>query len=163
METYTVKEIAEMLNTNQETVRRWIRSGKLESIQSSRKEGNMVTQSMFEKFISSSSKYSKYRLRSPKPSDLIMPAIGVAGLAVTELISNSKDKENVYINSSSLKKMMEDTIKQSNEAILKKQESIELISEEIKGEREKIRQAKEVIRLIDENKDKNLSEEENSL
>lgn len=159
MVTYTVKEIAEMLNTNQETVRRWIRSGKLESIQSSRKEGNMVTQSMFEKFISSSSKYSKYRLGSPKPSDFIMPAIGVAGLAVTELISNSKDKENVYINSSSFKKMMEDTIKQSNEVIKKKQESIELISEEIKAEQEKIRQAKEVIRLIDENKENAIKEE----
>lgn len=154
METYTVKEIAEMLNTNQETVRRWIRSGKLESIQSSRKEGNMVTKSMFEKFISSSNKYSKYQLKSPKPSDYIMPAIGIAGLAVTELISNSKDKENVYINASSLKKMMEDTIKQSNETILKKQESIELISEEIKAEQEKIHQAKEVIKLIGESKDK---------
>ena len=33
MDTYSVKEIADMLNTNPETVRRWIRSGKLEAIQ----------------------------------------------------------------------------------------------------------------------------------
>ena len=32
MDTYSVKEIAEMLNKNPETVRRWIRSGKLEAI-----------------------------------------------------------------------------------------------------------------------------------
>ena len=37
MDTYSVKEIADMLNTNPETVRRWIRSGKLEAIQESRK------------------------------------------------------------------------------------------------------------------------------
>ena len=35
MDTYSVKEIADMLNTNPETVRRWIRSGKLEAIQES--------------------------------------------------------------------------------------------------------------------------------
>lgn len=46
MDTYSVKEIADMLNTNPETVRRWIRSGKLEAIQESRKGGNVVTKSM---------------------------------------------------------------------------------------------------------------------
>ena len=30
MKTYNVREISELLDTNQETVRRWIRSGKLE-------------------------------------------------------------------------------------------------------------------------------------
>ena len=33
MNTYTVKEIADMLKTNPETVRRWIRLGKLEADQ----------------------------------------------------------------------------------------------------------------------------------
>jgi len=37
MDTYSVREIADMLNTNPETVRRWIRPGKLEAIQESRK------------------------------------------------------------------------------------------------------------------------------
>lgn len=48
MDTYSVKEIADMLNTNPETVRRWIRSGKLEAIQESRKGGNVVTKSMLD-------------------------------------------------------------------------------------------------------------------
>lgn len=50
MKTYSVKEISELLNTNPETVRRWIRSGKLEAIQDSRKEGNVVTQAMLDSF-----------------------------------------------------------------------------------------------------------------
>lgn len=37
MDTYSVKEIAGMLNTNPVNVRRWIRSGRLEAIQESRK------------------------------------------------------------------------------------------------------------------------------
>ena len=42
MKTYSVKDIADMLNTNPETVRRWIRAGKLKADQTSRKDGNMV-------------------------------------------------------------------------------------------------------------------------
>ena len=56
MDTYSVKEIADMLNTNPETVRRWIRSGKLEAIQESRKGGNVVTKSMLDAFLKASPK-----------------------------------------------------------------------------------------------------------
>ena len=58
MDTYSVKEIADMLNTNPETVRRWIRSGKLEAIQESRKGGNVVTKSMLDAFLKASPKYA---------------------------------------------------------------------------------------------------------
>ena len=58
MDTYSVKEIADMLNTNPETVRRWIRSGKLEAIQESRKGGNVVTKSMLDAFLKTSPKYA---------------------------------------------------------------------------------------------------------
>lgn len=37
MSEYNVKQISEMLDTNPETVRRWIRSGKLEAEQTSKK------------------------------------------------------------------------------------------------------------------------------
>lgn len=37
MKTYSVKEIAEMLNTNPETVRRWIRDKKLDATIESKK------------------------------------------------------------------------------------------------------------------------------
>ena len=42
MKMYSVKEISEMLDANPETVRRWIRAGKLKADQYSRKDGNMV-------------------------------------------------------------------------------------------------------------------------
>ena len=38
MESYSVKQIAEMLNTQPETVRRWIRTGKLTAHKNSRKK-----------------------------------------------------------------------------------------------------------------------------
>ena len=62
MDTYSVKEIADMLNTNPETVRRWIRSGKLEAIQESRKGGNVVTKSMFARYYHDSTPRHGYHL-----------------------------------------------------------------------------------------------------
>ena len=44
MKTYSVKQIAEMLGTNPETVRRWIRGDKMKAVQVSRKGGNVITE-----------------------------------------------------------------------------------------------------------------------
>ena len=58
MKLYTVKQIAEILNTNPETVRRWIRDGKLSAVQSSRKDGNIISEDAFNKFLAETSKYA---------------------------------------------------------------------------------------------------------
>lgn len=42
--TYNVKEVAEILGVNQETVRRWIRDKKLEATIESKKKGHVVTE-----------------------------------------------------------------------------------------------------------------------
>ena len=47
VDTYNVKQIAEMLNTQPETVRRWIRSGKLYAEKASRKDDHVVTECNF--------------------------------------------------------------------------------------------------------------------
>jgi excisionase family DNA binding protein len=51
MKSYTVKEIAETLKTDPETVRRWIRSGKLDSTITSTKSGHIITEDALNKFI----------------------------------------------------------------------------------------------------------------
>lgn len=43
MKTYSVAEIAKLLNVNKETVRRWIRSGQLKSTQKSKKTVMLLT------------------------------------------------------------------------------------------------------------------------
>ena len=50
MDTYTVKEVAKMMNTSEETVRRWIRSGKLKANMDSRKKGSVITDAMLREF-----------------------------------------------------------------------------------------------------------------
>ena len=58
MTMYSVKEISEMLDANPETVRRWIRAGKLKADQYSRKDGNMVQEDELYKYLRSTSKYA---------------------------------------------------------------------------------------------------------
>lgn len=44
MESYNVKDVAKLLGTSEETVRRWIRSGKLKASMDSRKGGSVITE-----------------------------------------------------------------------------------------------------------------------
>ena len=57
MRTYNVAEIAELLQINKETVRRWIRSGELKSTQKSRKNGSVVDELDLFEFVQTKPKY----------------------------------------------------------------------------------------------------------
>ena len=59
MSTYNTKEISELLNVSEETVRRWIRSGKLKAEKSSKKQGNIVYEKDLFEFVSDKSKYKR--------------------------------------------------------------------------------------------------------
>lgn len=63
---YTVENIAAMLNVNKETVRRWIRSGKLEGTILSKKGGYVVSEEQLNKFLS---QYKKKPVKTAKPDD----------------------------------------------------------------------------------------------
>ena len=58
MSDYSVQQISKMLKTNPETVRRWIRSGKLSAVQESRKSGNLVSEEALKSFMKSTPKYA---------------------------------------------------------------------------------------------------------
>ncbi len=47
-----------MLNTNPETVRRWIRAGKLAATQDSKKSGNIISSDSLQSFLQSAPKYA---------------------------------------------------------------------------------------------------------
>lgn len=51
MEYYSVKEIAELLSVNDETVRRWIRDEKLEAERGSGRQGSKITSEALTKFL----------------------------------------------------------------------------------------------------------------
>ena len=84
MKSYTVKEIAETLKTNPETVRRWIRSGKLSSTMTSTKAGNIVTEDALNKFIKETPKYAAMLVGSVVTSPVALSLVvgGLIGAAV---------------------------------------------------------------------------------
>ena len=57
MKTYTVAEIAKLLNVNKETVRRWIRSGQLKSTKKSKRDGNVIDELDLFEFVQTKPKY----------------------------------------------------------------------------------------------------------
>ncbi len=61
MKTYTVAQIAKKLSVDEETVRRWIRSGKIKSNMASKKKGYLITHDELSSFVI---KYPKYHKES---------------------------------------------------------------------------------------------------
>ncbi len=62
---YSVAEIAEALGTNQETVRRWIRSGALEAEDGTLREGKKIPESALQYFLAKHPKYAQAAASSP--------------------------------------------------------------------------------------------------
>ena len=54
----TVREVAALLEVNNETVRRWIRTGRLHADKDSNKEGNYICYDAFMDFLDDNPKYS---------------------------------------------------------------------------------------------------------
>lgn len=151
MDTYSVKEIADMLNTNPETVRRWIRSGKLEAIQKSRKGGNIVTKSMLDAFLKNSPKYAGIATGLlSSPVGLTTATVVMLGeILVQQLIKNDEIK-NVHINTSEIRKLLLSNIQSSKENIARKKKSIRHLQKEIEEEQQGIDEAEKLIKELDE-------------
>ena len=141
MKTYTVKEISKMLDKNPETVRRWIRDGKLKADQDSRKGGNYVTEAELQKFLK---KTPKYAALAGGIAAAAMPVVGwpiaiggIVGGLLSMLDSDIKAKD-IPIDPEKVVKAVRDNIAQCHETIEKKREAIAQLEDEIKIEEQRI-------------------------
>jgi len=130
--TYTVKQVADLFNTNPETVRRWIRTGKLIAEKDSNKTGNVILESSLNAFVKTMPKYSGLLATSLLPTTLVTAAALTAGG-----IALSKYEENKKINDSkidieSIKDLLKSQIDAQKKTIVQKEKSIEQIKNEIK-------------------------------
>ena len=130
MKTYSVKQISEMLDTNPETVRRWIRDKKLKAIQTSRKDGNVVSDADFKRFLKATPKYTRKVMGEVMP----ISSVGVIGSVVAGAIIayyNEKDKTDKRVSSSDLLSFLADNIEKLDDTIKQKEDSIKQIQLEI--------------------------------
>lgn len=149
MKTYSVNKIADMLKTNPETVRRWIRSGKLKATQTSRKGGNEVTEGSLQEFLKSAPKYAKIAGIAVAGS-FLPPGLGFSLTLpmIMNIISNEILVNNLQISLLDIEKSIEECVKDSTKTIAKKKEEIKNIQQEISYEENKIVELKKYLEEI---------------
>ena len=144
MKTYSVKDIADMLDTNPETIRRWIRAGKLKADQISRKDGNMVREDDLYKYLRTTSKYAGIAtaLVAANPFLALTTTMGVSviGAIVASLAAKpTKNRREVRILSDDVTRMLKKNITESKETIERKKAAIAELQAEINKEQQQIR------------------------
>ena len=131
--TFSVKQIAAILDTNPETVRRWIRDKKLSAVQVSRKGGNIVTDDELERFLKETPKYAP---RFAAYMTLLSPVVGI-----TALVGGLGIEAIEYF---AEKKTIDTSILTENFCIYLK-ENLDKIQEQISQKRETIMQLQEEV------------------
>ena len=97
MKSYSVKELSALLHTNPETVRRWIRAGKLRSQQTPTKGENIILESDLMTFVQSHPKYASFitgaTIGTAVSSPFTAIAAAIASGALIELIKAYLDEK----------------------------------------------------------------------
>ena len=137
MKTFSVKQVAEALNANPETVRRWIRDNKLTAVQTSRKGGNVITEAALEEFLKTAPKYLSKTTQGAAIVGSAMAIGGVGALlggSVIGLIAafcSSKKKAGTQIKEEDLKVFLEKQISELEKNIEDNKVKIQKYEEEI--------------------------------
>ena len=136
MNSYTVKQIADMLKTNEETVRRWIRSGKLVATQDSKKTGNVISSESLKQFIKKTPKYAPIVAASFVSTPIAMSF--VVGSLLGSLYAMVKEKDNESVTSKDVENFLKKKIAIHKKQIEKKEEEIKSIQEKIEEDKQNI-------------------------
>lgn len=157
MDTFNVKQIASMFNTQPETVRRWIRSGKLHAEKTSRKEGHVVTEGDLNKFLKKSPKYAGM-VGGLVGTAMMMPIVAtpvVGDIAATYLATaqNIKKTGNENFSKEDVIRYLQKEIERRNQSINQKLATIEQLQHEITNDQQQITECNFVLDQL-ENKEK---------
>lgn len=133
--TYTVKQIADMLNTNEETVRRWIRTGKLTATQTSKKIGNVVTSDALKSFARAMPKYAPL-IKATSSTPMMFTA--VIATMIGGLVAALDDKTSKEVTQNDVKRLLERKMQEQKESINKKAKQIKKLQDELEKETESL-------------------------
>ena len=147
MKTYSVKEIAEMLNTNPETVRRWIRDKKLDATIESKKGGHIVYEAALHEFLKSSPKYAaaaKASLAGAMVGAAVLPTVMVGGLVAQKLIDAEQLKK-ARISNKDVINFLRGEIQRYTEAIKAKEDTLHQLQKQIEADQSQITEFQKLI------------------
>lgn len=149
MKQYNVKQISKLLKTTPETVRRWIRSGKLEATQSSKKAGNIISEDALLSFLKSMPKYSGLA------AEVVAAAVPAAGLPlmIGTLIGGLAGtlflQQNEKVNATYLQKYLKEEIEKLQNSCMKKKATIKQLQNDIASDEQRIRELSYVLKNCD--------------
>lgn len=148
MNTYSVKEIAEMLNTNPETVRRWIRDKKLDATIESKKSGHRVSEAALQAFLRTSPKYTTTAMTSIAGA-AVMSTVMVGGLIAQKLIDSAQLKK-ACISNKDIIDFLNEEIKKCLGALKTKESTIYQLEKEIEFDKKQLAEYKKLIDSLSE-------------
>ena len=143
VKTYSVKEIAEMLNTNPETVRRWIRDKKLDATIESKKGGHIVYESALQTFLRSSPKYAA-SAKASLAGAAMLSTVMVGGLIAQKLIDTEQLKK-ARISNEDVIHYLQGEIQKCLDAIKAKEDTVKQIQKQIETDRLQIAEFQKLI------------------
>ena len=132
-----------MLNTNPETIRRWIRDKKLDATIVSKKGGHIIYEADLRNFLNSSPKYAS-KAKASLAGATVLPTVMTAGLIAQKLI----DKEQLVkaqISNKDIIDFLRGEIKKYNEAIKMKENAIHQIQKQIQDDQLKITEFQKLV------------------
>lgn len=147
MDTYTVKEVAKMMNTSEETVRRWIRSGKLKANMDSRKKGSVITDAMLREFTRNTPKYA-VALANPI-GGIVAASTLLLGTFVAKNIEKGEAIKNSTVDSEEIKKILKENLVTVNANIQNKKKAIAQLEQEIVDEETKVKSLEYLLKNIE--------------
>lgn len=132
MDSYTVKQVSQLLKTNEETVRRWIRSGKLPATLVSKKGGHTISAESLNYFVKQTPKYAPILAASLTASTLTMSA--VIGSVIGGLLALADSNRNV--SAKDVEAFLKKKIAAQEKSLKKKEAQLQKLQEEIENERQ---------------------------
>ena len=146
MKTYSVKEIADMLKTNPETVRRWIREKKLDATIVSKKGGHIVYETALQEFLRSSPKYADVA-RASLAGVAVMSTVMVGGLIAQKFIEAEQLKR-ARVSNNDVAHFLRGEIQKCTDAIKAKEETIFQLQKQIESDQIQIIEFQKLIETL---------------
>ena len=138
MKSYTVKDVAEMLQVNPETVRRWIRDNKLRAEKTSNKGGNKILESELRAFLKATPAYATSAaalLVGGAAASAVMLATFATGKAL-----EANELKKATVDSEAIIGFIQSEIASHEALIARKRDSIRQIEKEITAEQNRIKE-----------------------
>ena len=128
------------------------RRGKLQAVKTSRREGHIITEGMLRSFIKATPKYAKLTSSLMMISTIAgIPAAAAtvaASTMIAEMILSNEKSSKTRISVTEMENKVKELIKTKREAIIRKEETIRQIQEEIEQERASLMEIEKLLDVL---------------